>query len=262
MIENAFSDQHPLLRLSSDIQSCCGILNDIGITHFNHVALFNDQTEFSLCNRPEWVQYFYQEQLYKQGAYSVPQAIANNHVILWSSVQDQPVFQIATTKFHLRQGMTIVKQAKDATHFFYCGGSTLSEDQIVGRLPLLNRFIASYFERCKTAIQQATDSRIKLIMPKTTEDVCVDSLNVTMADVLTSQVKYYHYFLAGKKILLTKREDECALLLLKGAGPKAIAHQMNLSVRTVEKHLEKLKNKFQVRNLMELVIKLYQMIYQ
>ena len=59
---------------------------------------------------------------------------------------------------------------------------------------------------------------------------------------------------------ITKRETECLHYLMKGMKTKEIAAQLNLSPRTIEFYLEKLKKKWRCTNKAELILKAYKII--
>lgn len=61
-------------------------------------------------------------------------------------------------------------------------------------------------------------------------------------------------------VKLTNREYDCAKLLLSGLRIKEIAARIHLSPRTVETHIINLKDKFECRNKIELIIKLKDLI--
>jgi len=52
---------------------------------------------------------------------------------------------------------------------------------------------------------------------------------------------------------LTQRETEIAYLLVDGLANKAVAHELSISVRTVETHRARLMSKLSIRSLSELV---------
>ena len=55
---------------------------------------------------------------------------------------------------------------------------------------------------------------------------------------------------------LTSRESTCAIYLRSGLRAKEIAQRMNISPRTVEKHIQSLKDKTQTMNINQLMLKL------
>jgi len=59
---------------------------------------------------------------------------------------------------------------------------------------------------------------------------------------------------------LTDRQFECANLILTGMTIREIAEQLNLSPRTVETHIELIKNKLHCRSKTELIVKLTYLI--
>lgn len=61
-----------------------------------------------------------------------------------------------------------------------------------------------------------------------------------------------------KTNLLTKREKEVASLIVEGKYNKEIAYLLNISLSTVEAHRSRIMDKFQARNLAQLIKKYYQ----
>ncbi|GAB4393502.1 MAG: FxSxx-COOH system tetratricopeptide repeat protein [Gammaproteobacteria bacterium] len=57
----------------------------------------------------------------------------------------------------------------------------------------------------------------------------------------------------GRLISISKREQECLEQLMEGCGTKAIASKLNISARTVETHLDNLRDKFKAKTRVELV---------
>lgn len=66
--------------------------------------------------------------------------------------------------------------------------------------------------------------------------------------------------LANNPIYLSRREKQCANLLIRGKTAKEIAAQLNLSHRTIEFYIENIKNKLHVSTKSELIDKLMDML--
>ena len=60
--------------------------------------------------------------------------------------------------------------------------------------------------------------------------------------------------------ILTARQIDCAHLLMQGKSAKEIGLELNLSARTIERHIELVKKKLKCRNKTELIIKLTEYI--
>lgn len=94
--------------------------------------------------------------------------------------------------------------------------------------------------------------------------VCGVAVDVTCKDILTQASKYLftyfpknkqsRFYLKGrhKNVYLTRREAECAFYLLKGKTSKETAKLLNISYRTVEDIIQKIKNKLNINYRSEL----------
>jgi DNA-binding CsgD family transcriptional regulator len=60
---------------------------------------------------------------------------------------------------------------------------------------------------------------------------------------------------AKNKNILSPRQEDCLVLLIRGMRSKKIAQELNLSSRTVEHYIEALKIKLSVRSRSELIVK-------
>lgn len=58
------------------------------------------------------------------------------------------------------------------------------------------------------------------------------------------------------KMALSKRELDCASLLLNGLTSKEMGSHLSLSYRTIEDYINSLKRKFNARNKSDLIVKL------
>lgn len=64
---------------------------------------------------------------------------------------------------------------------------------------------------------------------------------------------YYSVGNVDNKTLLTNRESECLFYIIRGKSAKSIARILNISFRTVEVYLEKLKTKFNCKTKSDLI---------
>lgn len=62
--------------------------------------------------------------------------------------------------------------------------------------------------------------------------------------------------IGNKNTMLSTRQHQCATYILQGKTSKEIAHQLNLSVRTIESYIEDIKHKFNCKNKTDLILTL------
>jgi len=77
------------------------------------------------------------------------------------------------------------------------------------------------------------------------------------SDLISDPVKSSHYFLkdgfSRSSISISNREDDCLFYLLRGMSSKSIAQILDISPRTVDSYIEKLKAKFNCNTRAELI---------
>ncbi len=79
------------------------------------------------------------------------------------------------------------------------------------------------------------------------------------ANFIENPLKIIHKDI-NKPIYLSKQQNKCFLLLFEGLTAKEIAHKMNLSFRTVQHYLERIRELLGCKDNKELIIKYYKQI--
>jgi len=77
--------------------------------------------------------------------------------------------------------------------------------------------------------------------------------NPVTAKNSTSAIAQVSYTIRPNIIQLTNKESECLFFLMRGKSAKETAIILNISPRTVEKHIESIKYKFNCRTKLELI---------
>lgn len=75
---------------------------------------------------------------------------------------------------------------------------------------------------------------------------------------------YYEYIrsICLRRFALSGREIDCYLLLAQGYRSKEIARELGISYRTVEKHIENIKEKLQCNTLVSIISMISQYLYE
>lgn len=145
-------------------------------------------------------------------------------------------------------GFSIINKQGDFIDAYYFS-SPLPRDVAINyylsQLPMLHKFITYFHNEASHLIETSNENRIILsdkMRPKLWD--CSLKIESDKINLLNNIENINH---------LTKREMECAKYISQGYTIKEVARLLILSPRTVETHLERLKNKLNIRKKSELV---------
>ncbi len=230
-------NKHFFITTSGKIDEIIKPLRDyFGLTSFVYQKNFNDGSEIRLSNQPKWIQYFYETELYKQSLFERPPSEFTKTRLVWAGLTiHNPILEKAR-EFNIDHGITFVEPCADGCEFFFIGTEVNRSEvmpKYLANLDLIERFLDYFRDKAKPLIDEALHH--KIIIPGKFEAApklfCVESLNRT--DFLN----------ALNPIEFTARELDCMRLLAKGYTHKMIAKELNISPRTVETHLNHVKDK-------------------
>jgi DNA-binding CsgD family transcriptional regulator len=230
-------EKHFFLTSSGQIDEIIKPLKDhFGINSFVYFKNFNDGSEIRLTNQPEWIQYYYEQGLYKLSYCEGRPSDFVKARLIWAGITvANPVLEKAR-QFNIDHGMTFVEPCADGCEFFFIGTALGRADvmsKYLSNIDLLERFLDYFRVKAKPLIDEA--SKHKIIIPGKFEAVsqtfCLQDLNRT--DFLN----------AISPVEFSARELECMRLLAKGYTQKMIAKELGISPRTVETYLNHVKEK-------------------
>lgn len=171
--------------------------------------------------------------------------------------------KIAESKFHLYNFTNIFNKTKDGV--IVVGGGFDSNDlnhliKLHRELPLMYLFVNKFFEEYQPIIRLLDDYRCdiaSLIGPKfykKNPENPAKKNEKKQRDCLLRQLEI------EIPTLLTKRQEEISHLLLRGCNSSEIADSLTISQRTVEHHLERMRDKFCCSKKSELIQKLQELV--
>lgn len=256
----------------NDVDQLLGY-SDFTISHpLSHNAEFYRALDLEAIKRNESIQgimslpfegesrpYFYKKQILKD--------LNGNSVATLSHVKQckDPIF-LQITKELLKDDPQRLRKNK-ARSFI------MNKDYFGIELSAIESNCLFYLLRRKTTSEMA---RLLDTTPAVIE-VCIENIKAqlnaeTLNDVLELSLDRYfaHTVPSGiisrlyknqerhisSSITLTQREMECAKILINGSTVKQIANTLHISPRTVETHINNLKDKLNCRTKIELIIKL------
>ncbi|AIK96911.1 LuxR C-terminal-related transcriptional regulator [Candidatus Odyssella acanthamoebae] len=147
----------------------------------------------------------------------------------WDFLPPDPqyIYQYFQDHFNNAHGLTVVKKYHTHCDFFIFSTSANN--------PLINNFYLNNKEIILRCIEDFYSDMHEALKELKSHCFWVPTNNS-------------HLKLDPLSVSLSKRQSECALLLLKGLTTKQIAQKINLSPHTIEEYLTHLREKLEVAN--------------
>lgn len=232
-------------------QICDSALSSIGITYFNYIKIYDDGSRELLTNNSPWIDHFYKNALYKSvGAIDIEYLLPKGY-FLWSELkQDDPAYEQGRETFNIDNGVSFVVKKNKET-LLYIFGSSRDNYSInnfyVRNIDLFKRFILYFNDKASSLLYKASKNRIflpdkQVIQPRKLKQIDF-SVNKRMEFFDKTRIDRFFLLNQEKEVYLTRREAECMTYVIKGASAKQIAKILNISYRTVQSHIQNVREK-------------------
>lgn len=219
-----------------------------GVTSLVYVDARLDGSEIRLSNQANWLAHYYQSQLYlKSGFEKKPDSYLSG-IAVWSYLSHhQPILQ-AALDFQIAHGFTLIERKKEGCEFYFIGthpNQAFLGNHLLNQLEQIKQDILDFKERGKSLIREANQHAISI--PRKYEQNQSQEQGI-LIDSRSATRKHTHLW-----TLCTQREIQCATLWKRGLTANEIGQTLHLSRRTVENHLQQIKNKLGVKTKFELI---------
>ncbi len=230
------------------IKQICQPLARINISFFLFVRDYKNGQRIWVTTHGDWTERFYIESLYKHSAFECPATIYTPGHYLWSTLPGQNVFAMAR-EFNIDHGITMVTAYPEYYEFFHFG-TTPDNPQIlnfyINHRNVLEKFMAYFKDTASDLIKKL--EKVPILVPYPTrhekKQILVPNSEINVCDFLTEIERERHYLKNDNEdVYLTKREAECLKLCLNGKTLERIADTLGISDRTVEAHIDHVKEK-------------------
>jgi DNA-binding CsgD family transcriptional regulator len=258
-----------MVILSEGLNDYCQPLQELGIHLFNVMINYDDNRQIYLCNNPLWVRDYYLYQLYKSSLYdNKPSLFAQDKYTLWEESFKQPILQFGLDFYDNRYGLTICHRREGYSAFYFFAGSKNNPhlpEFFINNFPLFERFIATFHYKKNHLIEEALAVGLKRHTKPSDSPWGEEAVKVLNKEQQILKNKYnlmeqeYSFNEALNPPLfnhLSRRQKQVLYGLSKGQSAREIAEQLNISRRTVERHLSILKIKFPTYSYTELLLEL------
>lgn len=227
--------QHPTLTTTQDLLAICEPLYALNIKIMNFIRVTHDRKVIYLCDHHDWIKHYLQKGYPQIGAFEHNKILIPDDYILWSSLEnDDPIVIDSREIFNIHHGITLTRTHALGQDFFNFGvfePESAIKDKLQTQVEDLQHFIDIFYEKTHILLPRAQKNFFHL------DDFSVaQGCNESSKKSLYLGPEYQNQY-------LTPKEIACIRELVQGSTIPNIAMLMNLSHRTVEKHLENIKRK-------------------
>lgn len=212
------------------------ICKSVNIAPITFTRYYPNRERFLICNNVEWAESYYANKMYQYGLFDIDSRKLESNYHMWDHLAYDPhgLYEHAKKTLSLAHGLTIIKQ-----HGEFCDGFVFATTPG-------NSLINNFYLNQKELFTQYVNNFYSVFAP-TFEELSDHTVFVPMqTDQTSTSIK-----------TLSPRQQDCALLLSDGLTSKEIAKKLKLSPRTVEEHIDILK-----QNLMQKIASIYQHFYK
>lgn len=239
---------HPTFSTNKDVAEITKSLKDLGIIYFDYTRSEINGGRISLVNNPSPTECYLSKKYYLSGNMEASPIKYKPQIVFLDTLPKQYIYDDVLRSNNIDHAMQIIKPQKNYCEFFAFAttkGNTSIINTYLTKLDVLKKFCDYFLEQAASLIKLVEMNKIILPFHNDKLDF-IDSNNAEWISESNSDL--------SKSI--TKRQLECAKLLLAGKKNWEIATALNLSPRTVEHYLNHLKTKLKSKNKTELIIKL------
>lgn len=256
---------------------CRPLFEKTKLSSFNYARKYSDGSNFGLSTDPEWFREYYIDKYYDDVddhqnlvALKYQERIDGFRRFFRSQFDDCPAGPPCRSQHGIDFSLTMVSMTPEYYDCYYFGSEVGKHTDellsIYNQYPtIFSHFIFYFHDRAEGIIKELEKEKNHILIPSK-KVVFEDNLerfteqpNHSLSDDEAKDLfnaftnKKYRLTIGGDEFFLTLRETQTLSLWLKGNTVKQIAQHLNLSVSTVETHIEKLKIKLQYQTKSEIV---------
>jgi len=243
-------------------------LYDKGIKHFAYVKLFADGTRIHLASTQNWTKCFFNN-YFNIGMTSKPFNTYENSYLLCAYQDKSHVYSIMRNEFNIEHGFLLIDKYSsfcEIAMFASTREYSTINNYYINNLDKLRNCLLDFKDTHRHLIEKSHKDR--LILPKNSNRIIFELSNNSndsqrfSLDHQNNNHLYVRLFQKelNKEILFSKQQSRCFKLLIKGYSIKEIANLMQLSPRTVEHYIEKIREILICKNIKEIILKYSQTV--
>lgn len=258
--------KHPVIRYSAELQQLCEPLHRINITAFSHLRVFDDHQLTVLCNKPDFFLNYLEKKYHTADPCVEVQSETTDigEYIVWDTLPCRGKTHemlLDSAQFNFKHVFTLIKKQRNYTDFYHFGThdtNLLIYQTYINNLNVLEQFIKYFNVNVEGASYLSNAYKIILNQRSTYAHDNFVSQDMLCKDKTKEQTILE--LINPEANLFTAKELTCIDLFLQGYSNKELAVILNLSSRTIEDKIDRLKIKMRAKSRVDLAIKLYELL--
>lgn len=252
--------EHIYLSYASNIREIAQPLKNFQVNVVTFMRSYASGSRIYLSSEAQWTKDYYELELFKTSSFEQSPRCYKDSIIIWPlpNTAITPVIDHGRHYYNSHCGLTLCEYHVNHTDFFFFSlpeDSSAMINNLINNLDIFKKFRNYFFEKIDS--DMAMLEKNKLILLKSSisegnspiisnekfESLKLDFLKSIKADNPdTDLIK-----------LLTPSELKCLMHLMAGQSVPAIANELCISKRTVEKHSENIRKKLVCDNKFQLI---------
>lgn len=234
----------PLLghSTSENVRSICKPLLQIDIDFFHYCEIKNDGSRISLTTHPLWGEIFYKNCLFYSASFHQHPSLYENSFVIWNYARESDKFIECRRSFGFKNGITLIRKHKNNCEFYHFSSSKIEEFQnnfFIEIYDLLDRFTYYFKEKASVLINESNNNRLYIPF---IENKNQPFINNAKRNNFINNIKCKKYYLAPD-FYFSRREIDLINYIALGKSAEETALILNISTKTVQRHIANIKNK-------------------
>ncbi len=258
---DSYLKTHPSLIFAGDMRTVCLPLFNLGIDYFSHARITDQNKVFGNSSNPDFFQHYIALKYHQTDLHTAQFELPQRY-IYWGHVERRGKAEesfLLAKSFGITATFSIVEYHSAETNFYHFATNAeknATQDFYLKYIELLEQFV-TYFKH-HLLINDRLNRAYQ--MPLSTKSVKgSEIIKPEYGDLLSPEhIKSFQKSIqrinqpVKTQVKFSRREFQCALYMLEGFTSIEIGARLNISPRTVEVYLERLKKRFASKNKVQL----------
>jgi|688.fasta_scaffold231601_2 DNA-binding CsgD family transcriptional regulator len=250
-------ENHISWQFTEKLQEICApFFEKLNLNYADYARYYKNGKIVLLYTDSNYANYFLRDTCYTSNP---PSTLINQGFHLWQEYIDNDFLSIVANQFKHFHGITVVNEEVDYTEIINFA-ATPENYSILGfylnQQSVLQQLADYLKNKIKVFLNKLEENPLAIIQPDSNKNQPNLSHNYNKITEMLIADSPHTIRINNENIVLSDREAQCLYFLYKGNTSKEIARKLDISPRTIEMYLDKVRSKTKSKNRIDLLAKL------